>query len=311
MNVKAWSLAGVVLTNILWGLSYVWSGVLLESMSAVSIMTVRTVIASVVLMLFVLFTRTSMKIHSRRDFWMLLVMSMFQPFLYFLCEMYSIKYTSPTFVSLMMCTIPILIPFELYITEKIKPNPRLKYGIAISVIGVAAVIMGGSEHSQLIKTSLGIVVTAGAVLCAFGFNIVTRRLTKRYSPITITSYQNVFGAMMFTMLFFATDIHNFRNTVFTPEMVRSLVILGVFCSAIAFLMYINSVKHIGATVTTMINNISPVVTAIGAYFIYGERLTLIQMAGVIVTIFGLMYGLSVIGKRATAQKNIGRDIANE
>ena len=302
MNVKAWSLAGVILTNILWGLSYVWSGVLLESMSAVSIMTIRTLIASAVLMLFVLFTRTSMKIQSRRDFWMLLLMSLFQPFLYFLCEMYSIKYTSPTFVSLMMCTIPILIPFELYVTERIRPNPRLKYGIGISVIGVAAVIAGGSEHSQLIKTSLGVVVTAVAVLCAFGFNIVTRRLTSRYSPITITSYQNMFGAAMFSVLFFLTDFRNFTETVFTPEMIRSLVILGVFCSALAFLMYINSVKHIGATVTTMINNISPIVTAIGAYFIYGERLTFIQLAGVIVTILGLMYGSSVISKRTGSQK---------
>lgn len=295
MGIKTKSLLGVIFADVMWGLSYVWSGKLLLSMSPISIISIRTLIAVFTLGLFVLFTRQSMKIHTKRDGFTLALLALFQPVVYFIFEMNAIKLSSPTFVALIMCCVPILVPLEMYITEKIKPNPRLKYGIAISVIGVVAIIMGdNAEHSQLIKSPLGVVLAIGGVLCATGYTIVVRRLTNRYSPITITAYQNIFGLLFFIPIFFVFDYQNFLQIEFTAETIRSLIILGVVCSTLAYLFYVNSIKNLGASTTTLINYLSPIVTAIGAYFIFSERLLPIQILGIVVTIAGLIYGTSAI-----------------
>lgn len=295
MGIKTKSLLGVIFADVMWGLSYVWSGKLLLSMSPISIISIRTLIAVFTLGLFVLFTRQSMKIHTKRDGFTLVLLALFQPVVYFIFEMNAIKLSSPTFVALIMCCVPILVPLEMYITEKIKPNPRLKYGIAISVIGVVAIIMGdNAEHSQLIKSPLGVVLAIGGVLCATGYTIVVRRLTNRYSPITITAYQNIFGLLFFIPIFFVFDYQNFLQIAFTAETIRSLIILGVVCSTLAYLFYVNSIKNLGASTTTLINYLSPIVTAIGAYFIFSERLLPIQILGIVVTIAGLIYGTSAI-----------------
>lgn len=295
MGIKTKSLLGVIFADVMWGLSYVWSGKLLLSMSPISIISIRTLIAVFTLGLFVLFTRQSMKIHTKRDGFTLVLLALFQPVVYFIFEMNAIKLSSPTFVALIMCCVPILVPLEMYITEKIKPNPRLKYGTAISVIGVVAIIMGdNAEHSQLIKSPLGVVLAIGGVLCATGYTIVVRRLTNRYSPITITAYQNIFGLLFFIPIFFVFDYQNFLQIAFTAETIRSLIILGVVCSTLAYLFYVNSIKNLGASTTTLINYLSPIVTAIGAYFIFSERLLPIQILGIVVTIAGLIYGTSAI-----------------
>lgn len=295
MGIKTKSLLGVIFADVMWGLSYVWSGKLLLSMSPISIISIRTLIAVFTLGIFLLFMKQSMKIHTKKDGFTLVLLALFQPVVYFIFEMNAIKLSSPTFVALIMCCVPILVPLEMYITEKIKPNPRLKYGIAISVIGVVAIIMGdNAEHSQLIKSPLGVVLAIGGVLCATGYTIVVRRLTNRYSPITITAYQNIFGLLFFIPIFFVFDYQNFLQTTFTAETIRSLIILGVVCSTLAYLFYVNSIKNLGASTTTLINYLSPIVTAIGAYFIFSERLQPIQIVGIVVTILGLIYGTSAI-----------------
>lgn len=294
MGIKTKSLIGVIFADIMWGLSYVWSGKLLLSMSPISIISVRSLIAVVTLGFFLLITRQNMRIANMKDALTLILLALFQPVIYFIFEMNAIKLSSPTFVALIMCCVPILVPLEIYITEKIKPNPRQKYGIAISVIGVVAIILGDNEHSQLIKSPLGVVLAIGGVLCATGYTVVVRRLTNRYSPIMITAYQNIFGLLFFIPIFFLFDYHNFVQVTFTAEMIRSLIILGVVCSTLAYLFYVNSIKNLGAATTTLINYLSPIVTAIGAYFIFSERLLPIQIIGIIVTILGLIYGTSSI-----------------
>lgn len=294
MGIKTKSLIGVIFADVMWGLSYVWSGELLQYMTPISIITVRSLIAVITLGLFLLVTWQNMKIHNLKDAFTLILLSLFQPVVYFIFEMNAIKLTSPTFVALIMCCVPILVPLEMYISEKIKPNPRLKYGIVVSVIGVVAIIMGDGEKSQLIKDPLGILLAVGGVLCATGYTVVVRRLTKRYAPITITAYQNIFGLLFFIPIFFIFDYDNFVKVEFTAEMIRSLIILGVVCSTLAYLFYVNSIKHLGASTTTLINYLSPIVTAIGAYFIFSERLLPVQIIGIVVTISGLIYGTSSI-----------------
>ncbi|MEG2121263.1 MAG: DMT family transporter [Rikenellaceae bacterium] len=294
MGIKSKSLLGVIFADVVWGLSYVLSGKLLLTMNAVSIISIRTLIAAISMCLFVLITRSNMKINGMKDFYTLVLLSLFQPVIYFIFELNAIKHSSPTFVALLMCCVPILVPLEIYITEKIKPNPHLKYGIAISVIGVVAVIMGGDENSQLLKSPLGIVLAVGAVLCATGYSTVVRRLTRRYSPITITTYQNIIGVFLFIPIFFIFDYKNFLQVQFTSETICYLVIVGVVCSSLAFLFYVNSIKNLGAATTTLINYLSPIVAAIGAYFIFSERLLPLQIFGIIVTILGLIYGTTSI-----------------
>lgn len=72
---------------------------------------------------------------------------------------------------------------------------------------------------------------------------------------------------------------------FTPDL-QTLGLL-VFCSLIwpaYFLLAFKSNKHIDASVFSMIADLSPIVTAMIAYFLFTERLTSLQLVGVMALI---------------------------
>ena len=160
------------------------------------------------------------------------------------------------------------------------------FGIVVSVIGVALVIF--HQGFDLVDVNpIGIAFLVLAVVSALGYSLIIKKMTDRYNVFSIVAYQNLIGIFYFLPLFFWLDFKHFIQVVPTWDVIIPLLNLGVFASTFAFIFFTYAIKNLGISRANIFTNAIPVLTAIFAYFILGEPLTLVKMIGISVVIFGL------------------------
>ena len=92
---------------ILWGMSYIWTDKLLElGIPVFYFVFVRILIAGIVLFLLNAAYGRIKRI-QRQDMKKFMLLALFEPFIYFVCETYGVELTSPTISAMIIATIPI------------------------------------------------------------------------------------------------------------------------------------------------------------------------------------------------------------
>ncbi len=74
----------------------------------------------------------------------------------------------------------------------------------------------------------------------------------------------------------------------TIDAIIPILSLGIICSSIAFLFYVNGVQKIGPTKTSVFVALSPIFTATGAMLYGQESLDFVQMVGIFIVIIGVI-----------------------
>jgi drug/metabolite transporter (DMT)-like permease len=136
-----------------------------------------------------------------------------------------------------------------------------------------------------------------AVLSALGYNMVLHRLASSYNPVSIVNIQNVIGIILFLPIFLVSDLKKLIDTGIVAESLTSVVLLAVFASSGAFVLFAYAMKHVGISRANVFANLIPVFTAFFAFLLLGDRLTLRNAAGMVIVIAGLF--LSQAEKKKT------------
>jgi drug/metabolite transporter (DMT)-like permease len=274
----------VILAMTFWSMTYVWYKMVFEAYNPITTVLLRLVLSSVILVIMMLPARQLQKVDPK-DLKYFLLVTLFQPFLYFLCESFGVKFVSSTISAVIISTIPLFSPFvtAYFFREKI-----LRFniaGIIISIVGVGLVIF---ERGQSVEaTTLGILLLFGAVAAGIGYSIVVKKLSGKYNSISIVTYHNIIGIFFFLPLFLIFEWDHFIATGYVAEAVLPLLELAIFGSSFAFIFFTFSIKKIGVTKSNAFTNAIPVLTAIFAFFMLGETLTAIKMGGIGLVIAGL------------------------
>jgi len=126
------------------------------------------------------------------------------------------------------------------------------------------------------------------VASAIGYTILIKRLSADYKPITILSWQYLYGSLLFAPLFFAFDFRHFIAVEPDLRLVSTLLMLVAFASLLAFFLFIKTVKKLGVNKTNVFTNFVPVVTAVTAWFILPEEhFSVKTIIGIVVVISGI------------------------
>ena len=140
---------------------------------------------------------------------------------------------------------------------------------------------------NLTASPLGIALEFLAVFSAIAYTVVLKDLAKKYNPTSIITYQNFIGIFYFLPFWLVFESNSLINTPFDATALWGIVKLAFFASCIAFILYAYSVKTVGINDANMFINIIPVFTALFAWYILDEALTLRKLAGIGVVIAGL------------------------
>ncbi|MEA5007025.1 MAG: DMT family transporter [Rikenellaceae bacterium] len=273
---------------ILWGFSFIWTNMLLQiEVPVYTIVFFRIVIASIILTVVSLSIKRLQKI-ARKDIPWLLLLVLFEPFLYFIGETFGLKaVNSPTLGAIVIATIPIFSLIAGIWIYKEKISMLNIFGIAITLPGILLVMLengwGNGAHLN------GVILLFLAVFSATGYSVVVKRLASRYNSYTIVTYQNIIGLVYFLPLFLSYDFSSFSpEKFFTTEIILPVIALATLCSGLAFILFVNSIKVLGVARTNIFTSLIPAVSAYGAYMLGQESMSISKVAGIIIVISGVI-----------------------
>jgi drug/metabolite transporter (DMT)-like permease len=290
----------VILAMTFWGFTFVLFKVAVESFRPVSIVTLRLFVSIFFLFGFALAFKRLVRIKKKDQPWFIL-MALFEPFFYFLCEANGLTRVSATTAAVIISTIPLftLIASRYFFREKLtKLNMA---GMVISFAGVLLVIL--KKGGGLAADPLGILLMFGAVLCAVGYTLVVRKLVDDYNPITITAYMSLYGLLMFLPIFLIREIPHIDPSAISTSSLLSVLYLGVVGSGICFILVTIGIRELGAARANIFANIVPVVAAIVSFLLLNEVMPATKIMGIAVTILGLFLSqVSSLGPKFPVKK---------
>lgn len=273
-----------LLAMFFWSFSFVWFKVAYKAYEPLTVVLFRLSL-SAVLMFFVAKMTGKLQPLRKADRGAVILLSFFEPFLYFMGESFGLKYVSSTVAAVIVATIPLFTPFAAWYFYKEKMSSANFVGLLISFTGVGLVVFDLS--AGLDASPLGIALEFIAVLSTIGYAVILKKLTGHYNGYTIIAWQNLFGALMFLPFWGIFEARTALVTPFNAEAFGAIVKLAVFASILAFVFFTYSIRHLGINKSNMFINLIPVFVAVLSFFILGDKINVQKMAGIVVVISGL------------------------
>ena len=277
----------ILFAMLFWGLSFVWIKHLLNNNFPVfTIVFIRLALASAV---FVTLLKMQKKLQpvARSDYKDFLLLAFFEPFLYFIGEDFGLKYVDASYAAVIIALIPIVISITMYFAERTPVRWEFVVGTLVSVAGVLMLTM--TPDGQMSFSLKGTLLLSLAVLSAAGYSVLLTRLLRKYSPATVTTWQNFIAIPMFLPFVLIFDVRHWGSLTWDASAVFSLVCLALLCSAGAYMLYSYSVKQLTVTKTSIFTNLIPIVTLLAAAAIGQEVFTQTKFWGILVIVAGVTF----------------------
>ena len=270
-------------TVLIWGVTFVCTKYLTDSLSSLEILYIRYLIAYIALWIICphFFGFTNLKHEA-----MMFFAAMSGAAAYQYLENLSVCYTSPASVSFITATAPIFtaVLAHKFLGEKL--NFKIFAGMAVSVFGIFLICFGDSKTNEtgvmgdmIIFFSIWLWAVYSVLvkkISAFGYRgfLVTRRLFL-YSLLAMTPFMAV-----------TSDFERIKS-VARPEVFINLLFLGILASAVCFATWNRSVEKLGATTTSKYLFISPIITLIAQSLFYKAAVGTAALVGMAVTLVGI------------------------
>jgi drug/metabolite transporter (DMT)-like permease len=197
-----------------------------------------------------------------------------------------LKSTSPTISAVIIAMIPLFTPLLAFFALKEKLSWLNISGIFISFLGIGIMLI--NPDLSLGASPAGVLLLLAAVASAVIYSVFLKRLTEKYSPLSIITYQNAIGVMYFLPLFLLLDFKSFIQVRPNLELIAALLQLAVFASSLAFIFFTMAVRELGVSRTNVFSNLIPVFTAIFSFIFISETFTVNKIAGMVIVISGVM-----------------------
>ncbi len=269
---------------LLWGMSFVWTAVLLEFYPPVTIIFLRLAI-STLFMFFILRLIKGFQTIRKQDYALFLLSALFNPFFYFIGENYGVKLTTPTVSAVLIATIPLFAPVAAWIYLREKISLLNIAGLVISFAGIMVMLM--NNNLQFESSPLGVASLMFAVFSAVAYSISLKKLSARYAPFFIIAVQNLLGMIYFLPLFLFFEFRDFLSVTPDTNAILSLFALALLCSSLAFVFFTIAMREVGVARANVFTNLIPVFTGIFSYFVIGEQIGKQKVLGIMIVVAGL------------------------
>jgi drug/metabolite transporter (DMT)-like permease len=277
VSARGWILFAAV--SVIWGMPYLFIKLAVEEMSPSLVAWSRLAIAAAVLLPIAWRLGALRGLGSR---WRVLVafgaveMAVPWPLIGF-----GEVRISSSVTAILIATVPLVVALlAARFDHSERPTPTRLVGMLIGFAGVAALVgidIGG-RSDELIGAAA---ILAAAVCYAIGPMIVKRRLSD-VDPLGPVAASLGVATLMLTPLA-AADL---PDEPLSAEALWSVVVLGLVCSALAFLFFFRLIAEVGPGRATIITYINPVVALALGVAILDESVTAGAVVGLLLILAG-------------------------
>ena len=285
------SVAAMVFTTTMWGLSFISTKVLLRRLAPIQVAFLRHAIASVAIWIAAAVARPDIRV-SLRDLPTMLIAAVVGIPIYYYFENTGLLYLSAATASIITASTPAMTA----VIESIFYRKRLPLagwaGILVSAGGVALVVQSGAAQAAAASAAgrsdflLGASMLLTSSFAWSLYTIFNRPNVASYGSLTTNAYQITFA----TAVLYVATLRNgvpWREALSRPEVLLNLGYLGIFCSAVGYLLYLFALQSLGPTVVSAFINLVPVFGVAGSALILGEQITLVQLVGGAIVVLGI------------------------
>ncbi|MFA6923311.1 MAG: DMT family transporter [Bacteroidales bacterium] len=274
-----------ILPMFFWGMSFIWFKIANKYYPPITIVFLRLLISSVIMLVVLIPLGKIQKIKSV-DVKLLFIVAMCEPFCYFIGESFGLSLIPASMASIIISTIPVFTPVVAFFMLKEKVTLTNIIGIIISFLGILVMVL--KKNFSFSASPIGVCLLLFAVLSALFYTVFVKKLSVKYSSFTIITYQNIIGMFLFMPIFLIFDFNKFIQVKLNTELLISLLLLSVFASSLAFIMFIFIIKRIGVSKANVYTNLVPVFTVVFSHFILSEEITAGKIAGMLLILVGLI-----------------------
>ena len=244
----------------------------------------RDVIVSSVLAVILAAVRPSLLRIRRQDILFFAVYGFFGVAIFNALWVYSVDFNGATLAVVLVYTGPAFVAIAAHWLFH-EPITRFKVmAITLSLAG-CILVTGAYDLTQLRLNPLGVLCGIGVGLGFAFYSLFGKLSAPRYSPWTATAYSFGFGAFFLLLTQRPAQLISMGNA---PLGWLTLFVLGAGPTLVGFALYTVSLRYLPVSVASLIATLEPVITAIMAFFLLGERLSTVQFVGALLIIFGVI-----------------------
>lgn len=278
-NDKIKAYIGLTFTTLIWGASFVSIKICMGVFGPMYLSFFRYALTSLIIFS-ILKLSGKFETIANKDYLRLSLSGLFGVTIYFACENNAILRISSNEASILIGTIPIISLIFNRLIYKSQITLRNLLSILFSIFGIYLII-GGADFTM---NMMGYLYMMGAAISWSIFQFVTKPLFSKYSDLTITMYQSIFGVIGL-LPFLKLDYLTLE--ALNMNVVSHFLFLTVFCSAIGTYIYLFSQKNLGINVTAVFLNLIPVFTFVFSFLFLGEVLSSMQLIGSAIVIISV------------------------
>jgi len=285
-RVSAWIYLWLATVPLTWGFNFISLKVLFRDFTVLGLLSSRYLVMVWALFLTLWLFERDLSI-QRKHLRYFIFFALVAVGIYQICFAAGVMYTLTAESSLLISTAPI---WTMLITAALGWEAltwRRGLGTLVGFSGIACVILGGLEARQAPEhhlAGLGI-MTLAAILWAC-YAIFSKPLLKVYSPLKVTAYIHFIGAFLLIPLG-AREALAVDWAHLAPLTWMCFFYFALLAGVYGFVTWYRGVAVLGSSRTMLFQYCVPVIATLAAYFLLGEKPTLVQVAGIFITLVGL------------------------
>ena len=273
--------------GFMWGSSYLFIKLAVDSFGTFTLITLRMLIGAAFLWVVLRAARTPLP-RERRTYGHLLVMATINIAIPFTLITWAEQSVDSALAAIINATVPLFVP-----DEPIRLNGIL--GLMIGFAGVLIIVSPGLTAAD--GDPLGELALLGSSLTYAIGNVYNRRNVRGLPPLIPAVFQVTFALLIVGAL--AIVLEQPWATA-TPDLEAwfSVIWLGILGSGMAYLAYFRLLGRWGATRTSLVAYLLPVVGIVLGYLVLQEPIDLSLIAGTALVIGGVALVNGRWGRRA-------------
>ena len=284
MSSRTTHLVAGALACLLWSGSIIASKLSYDSLGPMTLGLARFVLATPVFLVLRQVTGEH-ELPDRRGLVWLAISGIIGITCYFAAENFGALMLPGSTSSLVVGSFPAMTLALECLIDHVRPRPRKLVGVLLAFTGVGVLAFseggGGSGSSQL----AGVLVLMFAGLCWGIYNFAMRPVLGRYSALTNTYCQTIFGALGFVP---CALVEGLPASAPSPTAWASLAYLVLGCTVAGFMLYNWSLEELEASTATSLSNLIPVFGLLLSALILHESIGPAQLLGGAIVLAGVM-----------------------
>jgi drug/metabolite transporter (DMT)-like permease len=306
----AWMWLVFLALGFFWGSSYLWIKIGLEGgLPPLTLIAGRLVLGGLFLGVVVALARQELP-RSARMYGHLLVMSVVNIVLPFILITVGEQSIDSALAAILNATVPltVIILAPMFLPDE-RITPARIAGLAVGFAGV--ILLVAPDLVNLSDSDLtGELMMLGSSICYGIGNVYSRRNVHGLRPMIPALFQVTFAALIVVPLALLVD-RPFQEVTPTPGAIAAILWLGILGSGLAYLCYFTLLQRWGATRTSMVAYLLPVVGILLGALVLGDPVTLNRIAGTALVIAGIALVNSAAATRRLRDRRAERVLPAE